>query len=60
MNLLTTAQVAALLGVSVRTVHRMVAADVLTPTAKAPGQRGAYLFDGDTIEVEMIRLARSP
>ncbi len=54
MNLLTTAQVAALLGVSVRTVHRMVAADVLTPTIRAPGPTGAYLFDPDDLDPEVL------
>ncbi len=49
MNLLTTTQVAALLGVSVRTVHRMVAAGHLDPAVKAPGTRGAYLFDPDSV-----------
>ena len=42
---LTTAQAAEALGVSVRTVHRMVAAGTLTPTMKLPGTTGAYLLD---------------
>ena len=50
MELITTAEVAKLLGVSARTVHRMVAAEELTPVKQAPGPRGVFLFDADTIE----------
>lgn len=47
---LTTAQAAEALGVSVRTVHRMVSAGTLTPTMKLPGTTGAYLLDADEVE----------
>lgn len=41
---ITTAQIAESYGVSVRTVHRWVAAGRLTPTGKLPGKTGHYLF----------------
>lgn len=44
-NLITSADVAALLGVSVRTVHRMVDAEQIIPVKQLAGPRGAYLFD---------------
>lgn len=47
---LTTAQAAEALGVSVRTVHRMVSAGTLTPTMKLPGTTGAYLLDAAEVE----------
>lgn len=43
-SFLTTAEVASVLGVSPRQVSRLVP-NVLEPAAKAPGPRGAYLFD---------------
>ena len=43
-DLLTTAQVANLLGKSVRTVNRMAEAGNLPPAIKVPGKTGAYLF----------------
>jgi excisionase family DNA binding protein len=43
-QLLTTAEAAHILGVSVATVHRMVERGDLVSVAKAPGVRGAYLF----------------
>lgn len=49
-ELLTTAQVAALKGVSVRTVARWVETGKLTPAVKIPGRTGAYLFTPDDIE----------
>lgn len=48
---ITTAEVAEKHGVSVRTVHRWVAAGRLTPTAKLPGKTGHYLFDPSALEV---------
>ncbi len=54
VNLVTSADVAALLGVSVRTVSRMVARGDLVPVVKAPGLRGALLFD----PAHVARLAR--
>lgn len=50
LDLVTTAEVAALLRVHVRTVHRMIETGKLTPTAKAPGLRGAYLFSREDAE----------
>ena len=39
-----TTEAAEMLGVSVRTIHRLVARGQLVPVAKLAGQRGAYLF----------------
>lgn len=50
MPLLSTSDVACELGVDVRTVHRMVAAKRLAPVTKAPGLRGAYLFNPADVE----------
>lgn len=47
---ITTAEAARTLGVSVRTVHRMVNAGTLTPTMKLPGSTGAYLLDSAEVE----------
>lgn len=49
-DLVPTAEVATLLKRDVRTVHRWVAAGKLTPVAKAPGMRGALLFDRSDID----------
>jgi excisionase family DNA binding protein len=49
-ELLTTAQVAALKGVSVRTVARWVETGKLTAAVKIPGKTGAYLFTPDAVE----------
>ena len=49
-NLLTSAQVAEMLGKSVRTVHRMAEAGDLTIVTKLPVDTGAYLFDRKVIE----------
>lgn len=49
-NLLSASQVAEHLGVSVRTVHRMVSAGDLRPAMKAPGKTGGYLFRPASIE----------
>ena len=46
----TTAQIAKTYGVSVRTVHRRVAAGDLTPIRKFPGPTGGYLFSADEAE----------
>lgn len=43
-RLITTAEAAAILGVHVGTVSRMVAAGRLTPAIKVPGKTGAFLF----------------
>jgi excisionase family DNA binding protein len=43
----TTAEVAAALGVHVKTVHRMVREGRLTPLLKVPGRTGAYIFTAE-------------
>jgi hypothetical protein len=48
MELLTTAQVAALKGVSVRTIQRRVLAGLIPCSQKLPGT-GGYLFDLEQI-----------
>ena len=48
-DLLTTAQVATILGVSRRQVNRMVAAGKLQPAQKLEGQTGAHLFTRDAL-----------
>ena len=50
---LSTKQVAQILRVEVRTVHRMATDGRLTPLMKLPGETGAYLFD----PAEVDRLA---
>ena len=54
-DLLGTTEAAEPLGVSVRTVHRLVTDGRLTPAAKLPGLRGAYLFA--TADVTALRAA---
>lgn len=53
-DLLTTPQVAALLGKSVRTVHRLIADERLTPAQKLPGPNGAYLFDRAAVAALLV------
>lgn len=48
--LIPTAEVAQILGVDVRTVHRMADDRRLTPSMKIPGRTGAYLFDRADVE----------
>lgn len=55
-GLILTADVATLLGVHVRTVHRLVESGRLKPTLKVPGPKGAYLFD--LVDVEKAKAAR--
>ena len=43
--LLTSPQVASQLGVSVRTVHRLVAAGLLKTAQRLNGPNGAFLYD---------------
>jgi hypothetical protein len=43
-DLIPTAEVAAIYGCDVRTVHRMVADGRLSPAIKFPGVRGALMF----------------
>lgn len=49
-TLLTSPQVAIQLGCSVRTVHRLVTSEQLTPAQKLPGPNGAFLFAQEDIE----------
>lgn len=49
-NLLTTAEVAEMTGWSVATVNRKALAGHLPTAAKAPGKRGARLFDRADVE----------
>ncbi len=45
MNLLSTKEAAEQLGVTPRTLNRMAADGRITSAAKAPGPRGAYLYE---------------
>ena len=47
---LTTLAAADLLGKDVRTIHRWVAAGLLNPVMKFPGQTGGYLFSRAEVE----------
>ena len=49
-TLLTSPQVAHILGKSARTIHRMVESGALVPITQLPGPNGAYLFDLADIE----------
>ena len=49
-GLLTSPQVAHLLGCSTRTVHRLVTSEELIPAQKLPGPNGAYLFRRSDVE----------
>jgi excisionase family DNA binding protein len=53
---ITAAVAAERLGVSVKTIHRMVDDGRLTPALKFPGLRGPYLFT----EEEIARAAAAP
>lgn len=48
-QLLSTAEVANITGVSPRTVNRWVSEGRLTPAAQAPGPKGARLFNADDV-----------
>ena len=50
IDLIGTAEAAALRGVSVKTVTRWVRDGKLTPVQKLPGLRGAYVFDRSDVE----------
>jgi excisionase family DNA binding protein len=50
-TLLTSPEVARLLGCSNRTVHRLVESDQLIPAQKLPGPNGAFLFDPSVVEM---------
>lgn len=49
-NLLTSAQVAEILGKSVRTVNRLAKAGELPVAMKVAPNTGAYLFDREDVE----------
>lgn len=49
-DLLTTAQVATLLGKSVPTINRWAAEGILEPTVKLPGATGANVFRRSDVE----------
>jgi len=49
-DLITSPEAAAMLGVSVRTVHRKIEEGRLTPAKKLPGPTGAYLFNRADVE----------
>jgi len=55
--MMTTAEVAAALGVSIKTVTRWVASERLTPVHRLPGLRGAMLFAAE--DVEALRASRA-
>ena len=60
-DLIPTAEVAAIYGCDVRTVHRLVERGRLTPAIKAPGKRGALMFrraDVLTLAAEVARGVR--
>lgn len=48
-RLVPTSSVAKQLNVDVRTVHRMVRVGRLSPAVKAPGLRGAMLFNSEDV-----------
>ena len=50
MDLLSTAEAAERIGVSVRTLNRMAEDGRITPAAKAPGLRGGYLYEPAEVE----------
>lgn len=50
VEILTSSAAASKLGVSVSTIARMAQAGRLQPIAKAPGVRGAYLFNRSDVE----------
>lgn len=52
VELMSTAQTAEHLGITVQTVARWVTNGKLSPALKAPGQRGAYFFNADEIRVK--------
>lgn len=56
-GLLTSPQVAARLGRSNRTVHRLVESGDLVPEQKLPGPNGAFLFDPEVVESFAERFA---
>lgn len=57
-NLLTTAEVAERLGVSVATVNRRAAAGRLVPAVEFPGERGPRLYAVEDVEALASERAR--
>ena len=55
MPKISTAEAAALLGVSIRTIHRLVVSGALKPLLKYPGKTGGFLFARSTIDRYMSR-----
>lgn len=53
---ISTADAAAMLSVSTTTLHTLVHGGHLRPLAKAPGLRGAYIFD--RVDVEALAAKR--
>lgn len=51
----TSAEAAAALNVSVKTITRWVASEKLKPVKRLPGRRGAFLFAGADIEAILAR-----
>ena len=49
-TLVSTAEAADALGVSIKTITRWVTSKKLTPITRLPGKRGAMFFDGRDIE----------
>lgn len=49
-EILTSPEVATLLGRSPRTVHRLVKSGQLVPVKQFAGPNGAFLFDRETVE----------
>lgn len=58
LDALTTAQVAEVLHIDVRSVHRLVERETLTPTTKLPGRTGAFLFDRRAVDALATERAR--
>lgn len=56
-DLLTTAQVAKILGKSIPTVNRYATSGELVSARKLPGLRGAYLFTPQAVEAFRARKA---
>ena len=50
LDLMTVGEVAARLGVSIRTVHRMAEDGRLRAATKLPGPKGAWLFERADVE----------
>ena len=56
-DLIPTAEVAELCGVSVKTIHRWVDAERITPAAIGPGRRGARMFRRADVDHLLASLA---